>query len=443
MHRAPALTARLDADVGGRVVSGFASDLLVPAWFRKESGRTAKQDAMGLAASVQRAGEVVLAAKEGSAFELWRRAWDTIVEAVPPGAPDRLERGFGVALVERCLIDAACRASGEPFLAALRGGTLDLELARLRPELASWDRKRGLPERLPERIAVRHTIGQLDPLRESEAGPSDDDGLPRSLEREIELYGLRHFKIKVKGERESDAARLAAIGRVLDERCPGGAVVTLDGNEQFRSLADLARLLDDVARHSPALAERIRFVEQPLPRALTFDRIANADMAHVRARVPVILDEADDALESFPRAFDLGYRGVSIKSCKGTFRALAARARCEMLGDGAFQSGEDLTTLPVLALQQDLALMGALGAPSVERNGHHYFRGLDHLPADEAWFARLTHRDLYEPFGDGVRLAIRGGEVAIGSLGCNGFAYDVPIRVDARTPIAQWSFAES
>ena len=145
MHRAPALTARLDADVGGRVVSGFASDLLVPAWFRKESWRTAKQDAMGLAASVQRAGEVVLAAKEGSAFELWRRAWDTIVEAVPPGAPDRLERGFGVALVERCLIDAACRASGEPFLAALRGGTLDLELARLRPELASWDRKRGLP----------------------------------------------------------------------------------------------------------------------------------------------------------------------------------------------------------------------------------------------------------------------------------------------------------
>ena len=39
-------------------------------------------------------------------------------------------------------------------------------------------------------------------------------------------------------------------------------------------------------------------------------------------------------------------------------------------------SGEDLVNIGPVALLQDLAMVAALGIAHVERNGHHYFRGL-------------------------------------------------------------------
>ena len=57
-------------------------------------------------------------------------------------------------------------------------------------------------------------------------------------------------------------------------------------------------------------------------------------------------------------------------------------------GAGAFVCGEDLTTVPTVALEQDLALHAALGITHLERNGHHYFAGLEHLTEGEraaAW----------------------------------------------------------
>jgi hypothetical protein len=85
-------------------------------------------------------------------------------------------------------------------------------------------------------------------------------------------------------------------------------------------------------------------------------------------------------------------------------------------------SAEDLTTQPGLALQQDLALVAVLGLDHVERNGHHYVRGLAALPAGEqaAWLA--AHPDLYVRDGDLVRLRIADGRLAIGSLAGAGFA---------------------
>ena len=75
-----------------------------------------------------------------------------------------------------------------------------------------------------------------------------------------------------------------------------------------------------------------------------------------------------------------------------------------------------------LALQQDLALVSLLGLGHVERNGHHYVRGLAALPAAEqaAWLA--AHPDLYTRDGDLVRLRIACGQLAIGSLAVPGFA---------------------
>ena len=145
------------------------------------------------------------------------------------------------------------------------------------------------------------------------------------------------------------------------------------------------------------------------------------------------------------RATELGYRGISVKNCKGVFRALLNRGLCEkrnldLASSGEFfQSAEDLTNLPVLALQQDLTTVAALGFEHVERNGHHYFHGLDHLPQGEVRQALERHAGLYRSSGSSAFLDIQGGELDLRSLDCVGYGHDVEVEMDARQPCEEWA----
>jgi len=180
--------------------------------------------------------------------------------------------------------------------------------------------------------------------------------------------------------------------------------------------------------------ERLSHVEQPVAREKTLDARFAPGRA-LAARVALVIDEADGGALAFPRAAALGYRGVSAKNCKGLFRSLANAALVAARGaaSGLFLCAEDLTTLPVLALQQDLATVATLGLPHVERNGHHYFRGLAHLPPDEARDALAANPDLYDSSG----LRVEAGRIAISSLARDpGLGHDLRIRVDERTPVA-------
>jgi hypothetical protein len=247
-----------------------------------------------------------------------------------------------------------------------------------------------------------------------------------SLERYLRAHGLRWLKVKVGAGFDQDRARLLALAALLAET--GRDVrLTLDGNEQFESLAAVAELLEAVAAEPAGreLLARLAYVEQPLPRARTFDAAANEGLARVTAFAPLALDEADGGPAAFPRALALGWRGCSVKNCKGVFRALHNLAAAQRHGDGAFVCAEDLTCLPLLPLQQDLATAGALGLEHVERNGHHYFRGLDHLPEAVAAAALAAHGDLYErAAGGGAHLRVRGGDLHCGTLLGRGFACD-------------------
>ena len=159
-----------------------------------------------------------------------------------------------------------------------------------------------------------------------------------------------------------------------------------------------------------------------MSRRATFDPETREGIARLSERAPVIIDEADATIDAYPRARSLGYSGVSMKACKGVFRALLNRARIDADGDG-FQSAEDLTNLPTLPLLQDLAVVSALGLPHVERNGHHYFRGCDHLkPAERDHLLRF-HPDLFDPDG---RMRIASGSISLASLDRLGFGYDGP-----------------
>ena len=75
-------------------------------------------------------------------------------------------------------------------------------------------------------------------------------------------------------------------------------------------------------------------------------------------------------------------------------------------------TGEDLCTLGPFALLQDLAMMALLGIEHVERNGHHYYRGLSMFPRDWQEATLAAHGDLYS----GTRTASRMSESTTGSM---------------------------
>ena len=63
-----------------------------------------------------------------------------------------------------------------------------------------------------------------------------------------------------------------------------------------------------------------------------------------------------------------------------------------------------------------------LGVTHVERNGHHFIDGFNGRPEAEARAFLAAHPDLYREERGRVRLRIDRGRLAIGSLGCPGFA---------------------
>ncbi|NNM27294.1 MAG: mandelate racemase [Phycisphaerales bacterium] len=445
---APLLTVRVRVETDdGRRGEGAAADLLVPKWFAKNPDTTLRADVESLLASVREAGETLLAARRpASVFDRWWELYDDRVGVNAEPAGDTLVRGFGVALLERTLIDAACRLAGRSFFDAVRSDLLGFDPGRAWPELADWLPAQTLPATPPASVAVRHTVGMLDSLTAADLAARDrvGDGLPETLEEDIRVAGLDHFKIKIAGDRERDLDRLDAIGAVLEATVGDAARITLDGNEQYERCADLAALLESLAERPRGgyLLRHLLAIEQPLARGRTFERAPNAALAAVAAFAPVLIDEADATLSSFPRAIALGYEGVSVKNCKGVFRALVNRGLCDVRRGRLFQSAEDLTNLPVLALQQDLATVATLGLPHVERNGHHYFRGLDHLPRTEAADALKRHPDLYEQDERGIALRIEAGRLSLASLHGAGYGYDLPIRFDERVPADAWTWPE-
>jgi hypothetical protein len=414
LTEAPLLTVRVHVRSGGAEAVGHSGDLLVPKWFDKNPDSQVADDTRALVDAVRSAARA-LEGISGCAFSLWRDAWTKCVERTR-GVP--LVSGFGVAQLERALIDAACRIAGVSFREALRTGRLGFTPETIHAELAGAYLGDAFATRPSGRMTVRHTVGLLDAL---DAGADRPDALPVALSEDIWHYGLDHFKVKVAGP--GDRERLLAV-RVVRAHTSGSARFTLDGNEQFERAEDLASLLDSIASDPDgrSLLEGLLYIEQPLPRARSLEP-GVADGIRALSRIaPVMIDEADATADAFPRALALGYRGVSVKACKGVFRALANGLLCQARGDGAFQSSEDLTTLPIWPLHQDLALASTLGLTHSERNGHHYFRGLGHLAEDERKAVLAAHGDLYEADADGdVFLRIQDGGIDIRTLQEAGF----------------------
>ena len=395
----------------GRTSHGVAAEALAAKWFEKSPEFTDAQNLDQLRRSLDLAIELYRAQGFDNAFDLFA---GTYAEQQKRGAAQGLNplvAAYGPALLDRAILDALGRGTGKSFAAMISGNLPGIRATSLTPDItdsalapflaglkAGWS------------IDVRHTVGLVDPLTAADRLASErvNDGLPETLEEVVSYYRGRYYKLKVGGDIKADLERLGRIAAVLDAGA-GDYRATLDGNEQYDDVEGIVELWRK-AGETPALA-RLR---------------------------PVIIDESDGELSSFPAALKLGYSGVSSKNCKGFYKSILNAARVAKLGAGHFMSAEDLTTWPGVSVQQDLALVSLLGMTHVERNAHHFIDGMSFAPEGEQKAFVSAHPDLYEKQdGKPARLKARGGKLALSSLNAPGFAVAADMDFKSMKPMAK------
>ena len=422
----------------GRTATGMAAEMMAPKWFDKNLALSNEDNFDQLRAVLGMARDAYLGDRTATtAFGHFARHYDAHQSAAGKRGYNPLLANYGPALVDRAILDAVCRHADTDFYSAMRAN-----LSGIGPGLPSFsgiDFDHFLASLKPAAsIEARHTVGMVDAITAADLTERVGDGLPETFEEVVAHYGHRYFKLKVGGNLDADIARLEAIAAVLD-RGAAPYYASLDGNEQYPDATAVVELLSRM-HANPKLARMlasILFVEQPINRKNALE----ADFRATPLGLPVIIDESDGTLDTFVEARERGYDGVSSKTCKGLYKSILNAARCAHWnatqgGMRYFMSAEDLTTQAGLAVQQDLALVNLLGITHVERNGHHYVNGMAALPQAEQQAFLAAHGDLYEHSHGAARLAIRGGQIAIGSLSCSGFASAATPDFSAMQPIA-------
>ena len=446
----PHLFVSMDMSVDGRRVRGLASEGLPPKWFTKDPATSFRDDLADMLHVIESACD--FAQQVGAAenvYDLWQRVYAAQMSWAPKEGYPPLLWSLGVSLVERAVIDGFCRASGVKFAEAVHSGALGIELHEIHRELKDVKPHDLLPAQPLRRVKVRHTVGLADPLTDADIAPGEaaNDGLPQSLEAAIKAYGLTHFKIKLSGDDDRDVTRLRQIVTLLQRHCADFAI-TLDGNEQYKSVEALTSLAQMVCADpviQPVFAGHLLWLEQPFHRDVALSPDVADDMQEMHDALPIIIDESDGLLGSAAEAMDSGYSGTSHKNCKGVIKGIANACLIEHRRRAGAQklilSGEDLANVGPVALLQDLAVMAVLGIDHVERNGHHYFRGLSMYSDEVQQRVLAAHGDLYHQAPGGfATLNVRGGAIEIGSVVDAPFGVGIELDPTRYTPLDEWRY---
>jgi hypothetical protein len=325
MTEGPVIFVRLQVEINGKTKIGISSDLLPAKWFTKIPAQSIAEEVAGILRVIRHAAATrdrIGGLKRS--FEIWRQLYEAQTawasqEAIPP-----LLANFGVSLVERALIEAAAKATGQTFAQCCNLMNWACAWDWLHPELAGVEPGIFWASRGPTWCCAIRS-GLADPLAECDITDAENvwtTGFPQSLEASIRAYGLRHFKIKVNGKLEADLERVSRCAEIIARWAPADFAFSLDGNEQFESL-DQFRAFWDKAQGRPelrAFLNHLLFVEQPLHRKVALEADVAVAFRHWPNRPPVIIDESDGTTADFRLALELGYAGPVTKIAKVSLR---------------------------------------------------------------------------------------------------------------------------
>lgn len=424
----PHLFVTVNLVVNGKPAEGLASEGLAPKWFTKDPHSTPEEDVAEMLSVVQNAARIGREAGRNAVtfFHWWKSLYDEQSLWAKHRELPMLLANLGTSLVERAVLDGLCKALGLPLHRLMKSGQLAIDLGAVRGELGGLSIAEVIAPDPVMKVNVRHTIGLADPLSAADVPESErvNDGLPYSLDENIRAYGLSYFKIKVCGKAEADITRLRAIAAVLDDCCVEPYHCSLDGNEQFSDMAAFQDFYRELAA-DPALKRlfgSIILIEQPIYRAQALNEAVGEGLRSWSDGLPMIIDESDGSLDDLPRALSLGYQGTSHKNCKGVIKGLANAALLKRRGL-THLSGEDLASVGPIAMLQDLCVASMLGITHVERNGHHYFRGLSMYDARVQADVLRAHEGFYRKHDEGFpTLDIRSGLLDVTTLHAAPFA---------------------
>ena len=402
MTEVPMIFVSVAIETNGKQTSGTASDLLPPKWFTKVPNETIENEIAEMLRVIRNTIQISIDAEAENAFELWRLIYENQTKWALTKSIPMLLAHFGTSLVERALIEATCKHHKKSLGQALLEGNLGFSPESIHSELKKNSFKKLLPPKPLSKITVRHTIGLGDTLFERQLIDNEilDDSLPQSLEKCIQYYNLKQFKIKISGDLESDLKRLIEIAEVITINSDENFAFSLDGNEQFESIEAFRKYWMNLNKEKILIPflKHILFIEQPLHRDTALSSSLKKEFDQWPDRPPVIIDESDSTIKSLPQALIIGYSGTSHKNCKGIFKGIANSCLLESRrqdGLNTVMSGEDLCNVGPVAVIQDLAVMAILGIQSVERNGHHYMAGLSQFPKRTQNQILSAHPELY------------------------------------------------
>src|SRR5690606_28924169 len=124
MRAAPLLTLAAEIeDAAGRRATGYAADFLAYRWFDKRPHKSLADNCRDLLASVDAALTLYLeAGKEGydTPFALWRNTLPEIEREALARDFNRLGAAFGASMLERGVIDALGRITGQTLAQLVR-----------------------------------------------------------------------------------------------------------------------------------------------------------------------------------------------------------------------------------------------------------------------------------------------------------------------------------
>ena len=438
----PILHAKIKVNVDGNLAEGFSADILPPKWFDKDPKKTYRDNVNDLILSAEIAADEFCkdSIVKTTPFLLWLRSYSNAMSTCRSRGLSSLTASHGCSLMERALVDGIGKALKKSYFQLLTEDLLDIQLGLLHSQLDGFKLNEVLPKAPLESMKIRHTVGLSDPLRSENVIESErvNDGWPETLEDYIQRQGLSNFKVKVCGDLFADLKRLGEFSELVSEV---DYSLSLDGNEQFTRMAEFLEFTKQIKLELPSLWERISYIEQPLDRRVALNDDFSGDIKSISEQKPLLIDESDDSIDSFVRAIALGYVGVSSKACKGLIKGIANAALVLIQGSNRyFLTGEDLMNLPIVPLHQDLVHLAALGVNNIERNGHHYVRGLDHLSISERQGCLRDNAGLYSDKGDVVGLKIESGTICVSSLQRPGLGVGDNVDLHSMVSLPDWNF---
>src|SRR4051812_6069748 len=125
MTQMPILHLRLKLEAAdGSLVDGASACGIPPLWFDKAAGQTHADNIQDLSLSPRMALDEYMKLDAAPVWFLHKVAETSVRKAATAKGLNDLTAGFGIALVDSALIDAACRHAGVTFHGALKGNLL-------------------------------------------------------------------------------------------------------------------------------------------------------------------------------------------------------------------------------------------------------------------------------------------------------------------------------